>query len=402
MSQLSRLIPLSGPGSGTVTSITFNGGLTSTPDPVTATGTATIDQTNLTVQDGTVYWDTGTQLLHTTATGTAGDVLTSQGAGLPPVYAPAPGTTLTFDADSGSATPAANIINFLGGSNITSAAAGSTVSYRLSGTTNHAVQIGNGTGSLASIAVGSTGQVLTGVTGADPVWASPAASAITITGDSGGALGPSNAFTFTGGTTGLTFSGASTTETLTGTLVVANGGTGRSTLTNHGLLVGAGTSAITQLADATNGQLPIGSTGSDPVLATLSAGTGITIVNGAGSISISASGSGFTWNDVTGGSASMVAENGYVADSGSLTTLTMPTNNSLGDTIKVVGKGSGGWSIVTGLLQNIKFGSTATTATTGSLSSTNANDCLELVCTTPSITAPIFTVVSSIGNITVV
>ena len=156
----------------------------------------------------------------------------------------------------------------------------------VSGTTNHAVQVGNALGALTSIPVGLTGQVLTGVTGADPVFAAPASSSISITGDSGGAL-TGNAFTFTGGTTGLTFSGAGTTETITGTLVVANGGTGRATLTNHGLLVGAGTAAITQLADATNGQLPIGSTGADPVLATLTAGTGITITNGAGSITIS-------------------------------------------------------------------------------------------------------------------
>jgi hypothetical protein len=245
MSQLIKLIPTSGPGSGTVTSITFNGGLTSTPDPVTTTGTATIDQTNLTFLDGTVYWDTGTQLLNTTATGTAGQVLTSQGAGLPPVYAAAPGTTLTFDADSGSAVPAANTINFLGSSNITSAAAGSTVSYRLSGTTNHAVQVGNGTGSLTSIAVGATGQVLTGVTGSDPVWASPAASSISITGDSGGAL-TGNAFTFTGGTTGLTFAGAGTTETLGGTLAIANGGTNATSMaTSTGIVKYDGTRLVT-------------------------------------------------------------------------------------------------------------------------------------------------------------
>jgi hypothetical protein len=52
--------------------------------------------------------------------------------------------------------------------------------------------------------------------------------------------------------------------------------------------VGAGTTAITQLGVATNGQLPIGSTGADPVLATLTAGTNIAITNGAGSISIAA------------------------------------------------------------------------------------------------------------------
>ena len=48
-------------------------------------------------------------------------------------------------------------------------------------------------------------------------------------------------------------------------LVVADGGTGASTLTDHGILLGSGTAAITPLGVATNGQLPIGSTGADPV-----------------------------------------------------------------------------------------------------------------------------------------
>jgi len=60
--------------------------------------------------------------------------------------------------------------------------------------------------------------------------------------------------------------------------------------TNHSLLVGNATGSINSLGVATNGQLPIGSTGADPVLATLTAGTGISITNGAGSISIAATG----------------------------------------------------------------------------------------------------------------
>ena len=111
MSQLSRFLISSGPGSGTVTSITFNGGLTSTPDPVVATGVATIDQTNLTVLDGTVYWDTGTQLLHTTATGTAGQVLTSNGVGAAPTYQDAASGTTSFSTDSGTATPSGGVIS---------------------------------------------------------------------------------------------------------------------------------------------------------------------------------------------------------------------------------------------------------------------------------------------------
>ena len=49
-----------------------------------------------------------------------------------------------------------------------------------------------------------------------------------------------------------------------GTAVVAGGGTGQVTLTNHGVLVGAGTSEITQLAVGTTGQVLQGNTGADP------------------------------------------------------------------------------------------------------------------------------------------
>lgn len=71
-------------------------------------------------------------------------------------------------------------------------------------------------------------------------------------------------------------------------LVVTYGGTGAASLTDHSLLVGSGTGAITALGAATNGQLPIGSTGVDPTLATLT-GTAnqITVTNGAGSITLS-------------------------------------------------------------------------------------------------------------------
>ncbi|MHB1059994.1 MAG: hypothetical protein ACYC0F_19195 [Rhodanobacter sp.] len=45
---------------------------------------------------------------------------------------------------------------------------------------------------------------------------------------------------------------------------VVNGGTGRATLTNHGVLVGAGTTAITQLAVAATGTVLAGVSGADP------------------------------------------------------------------------------------------------------------------------------------------
>jgi hypothetical protein len=136
--------------------------------------------------------------------------------------------------------------------------------------------------------------------------------------------------------------------------------------------------------------------------ATLTAGTGTTVTPTANTITISAKSGGFAWTDVTGGSATLAAQNAYIADKSTLTTFTLPTNNSIGDTILVVGKGTGLWTIVYGSSQNIVFGSSPTTNTTGSLSSTNAGDCVTLVCTTASASAPIFTVISSIGNLTVV
>lgn len=47
-------------------------------------------------------------------------------------------------------------------------------------------------------------------------------------------------------------------------------------------------------AQATNGQILIGSTAADPVASTITAGSGITVTNGAGSITIAASGGGGT------------------------------------------------------------------------------------------------------------
>jgi len=54
------------------------------------------------------------------------------------------------------------------------------------------------------------------------------------------------------------------TVTLTNALTVANGGTGQQTLTNHGVLVGAGTGAITQLAVGATNTALLGNTGADP------------------------------------------------------------------------------------------------------------------------------------------
>ena len=110
------------------------------------------------------------------------------------------------------------------------------------------------------------------------------AGAVTIT--TGGGGGGVTTITF--GTTGFTPSVATSgVVAVAGTLVVANGGTGATTLTDGGILLGSGTGVITPTAQPANGQLLIGSTGADPVLASMtSSASTITITGGAGSLDI--------------------------------------------------------------------------------------------------------------------
>lgn len=265
----------------------------------------------------------------------------------------------------------------------------------------------------SEIQAGDLVPVLTGTVNADTLWLQNATvttigtdpitfvkflgqGITTITGDSGGALTGSN-ITFTGGTTGLTFSGSSTTETLTGTLVVSNGGTGRATLTNHGLLVGAGTSAITQLANATNGQLPIGSTGVDPVLATLTAGTNISITNGAGTITIAASSvAGFVWSVITANQTASV-NNGYFCNKAGTLALALPAVSVVGDTISVTNENTAlGVQFTQAAGQQILIGNTNTTSgATGTLTSSAVGDTLTIVCYTAN---TVWRVNSIVGN----
>ena len=117
--------------------------------------------------------------------------------------------------------------------------------------TNHGVLVGQGTSGIAATTVGTTGQVLTGVTGGDPVWAAPATSGTVTSVD------------MSGGTTGLTYTGgpitSSGTITTAGTLSAANGGTGvannaAATLTRTGNFdLNLTTSAATALTLPTSG-----------------------------------------------------------------------------------------------------------------------------------------------------
>lgn len=83
---------------------------------------------------------------------------------------------------------------------------------------------------------------------------------------------------------GVTAIGAGkvTNTMLAGTITVALGGTGATTLTNHGILLGQGTSAIAATAVGTDGQIVVGQSAADPLWKTLS--NDITSISAAGSV----------------------------------------------------------------------------------------------------------------------
>ena len=149
-----------------------------------------------------------------------------------------------------------------------------------------------------------------------------------------------------------------------------------------------------------NGQTFIGSTGVNPVAATLTAGAGISIVNGAGSITISGSGSA-GWVDQTTGTVTMAVNTGYTSDDGaSLVTFTLPATSAIGDFVEINGKGAGLYTIAQASGQQIHFGNLASTlGATGTVSSTLQYDCIRLRCITAN---TIWVVVSSVGNFTIV
>lgn len=187
-------------------------------------------------------------------------------------------------------------------------------------------------------------------------------------------------------TTGTSTTAVWTQGALNGIIDPTHGGTGVANPTIHTLPVAQGASDFSFLT-LTNGQFLIGSTGLDPVPAAITAGANISVTNGAGSVTIASTGAAsFSWSEVTGTSQAMAVNKGYIANNVALVTLTLPATAAFGDTVSVIGKGAGGWSIAQNGGQTIYFGtSTSTPGVGGSLSSTQTRDALTLVCTTANL-----------------
>lgn len=131
----------------------------------------------------------------------------------------------------------------------------------------------------------------------------------------------------------------------------------------------------------TNGELAIGSTGADPVSATITAGTGLSVVNGAGSITISVVGGGLPWTVVTATTQAAAVNNGYIANSTATgpVVATLPATAAVGSVVAIAGIGSEGWTLAANTGQTIQFGNTASSSG-GSWSSSNQYDTVYVLC----------------------
>ncbi len=274
----------------------------------------------------------------------------------------------TLTGNSGGAVgPTANNINTVGTGSITIVGnpGTSTLTTQLTGLTNHALQVGAGTATLTQLGAGTTGQVLQTNTGADPTWSTA---------------------TYPSTTTINQILYSSSNNTVAG-LATAN----------QAVLTTGATGIPVLTALATDGQVIIGSTAGVPAAATLTAGTGITITNGANSITIAASTSGFTWTDVTGATQTIAVENGYLTDRGGGVTYTLPASANIGDTFRIVGK-AGLATITPNANQQLLIGSASgTVGATGTAVATNAGDCIEFICTTSG-ASTVWRAASFVGN----
>jgi len=440
-------------GSGVVL-VTGNAGLNTLtisitdPLPVANGGTG---QATLTANG--VLVGAGVNPITSLAVGTDGQVLLGS-TGADPVFAaltssggtitftPGPGSLnleagaavpILFQTDSGSATPALNVITIAGGTNINTSGAASTVTVNLDTAVSGLTSLDMAAGGRIGTATSAGNTLLLqayDVDGAAYTTFATLTANNTPTMDLDDSVTKAGQYIYRAGGTDVP---------------VTDGGTGVSTLTDHGVLVGSGTSAITALGVGTDGQVLLGSTGADPVFATLTssgatiaftpgAGTlnletgstvaasfptdsgtatpssGVLTIAGGTNISTSGSGStvtidctatpGMTWVDVRNPTQAMAVNTGYTTNDPSTVTYTLPAAALPGDRIAVVGNSANGWTIAQNAGQTIHFVSQdTTTGVGGSLSSTNRYDCVELICTFLNTE---FVVRHAVGNITVV
>lgn len=277
------------------------------------------------------------------STAGSGDTLTITAAGSVPV-------SIVVDS-GGPVTPAGGVLDVLGGNNITTTGAGNTITVDVTGTTDNAVQVGNASGSLTSLPLGTDGQIIIAATGSTPLFADLTSTDMSVTITSGpNTLDLSVAGAGPGVTTIHTDSGNASPA---GGILNVYGdashiqttGAGNTVtaelygFTDNAPVVGNVSGSLDSLSPMTTGELMIGVTGSVPNLARLTAGSNVTIddLSVPGEITIDTTGSVATTYDGNTGSATPSSNIINIVGDG-----TTATTVASGNTVTITAIGGGG------------------------------------------------------------
>ena len=219
----------------------------------------------------------------------------------------------------------------------------------LAGGTANYVPYQSASGVTGFLSPSTSGFVLTsnGTGSAPSFQANPADGIITLSGNSGSA---------TGATVTVSGSGVVTTSASGSTLGI--------------------TSSAANTINATSGS----ATASTNAFTIVGAGTVSTSATGS-TLTITGSGGGFTWNNVTGTSASAAINNGYIANNAGLVTITLPATAAVGSVISIQGSGAGLWRLGHNASQQIFANGGATTSGTGGqVNASSRYDSISVVC----------------------
>jgi hypothetical protein len=154
-------------------------------------------------------------------------------------------------------------------------------------------------------------------------------------------------------TAALTLPNAATTNLVGENYVTAKGD----------ILAATASNALSRVAVGTNGQILTADSG---------AANGVSWATPASM--------GWSWLEVTGTSATLVAHQAVIANNAALVTLTLPAVAALGDEFWVVGKGAGLYRVQTASGDVINLGALSTAAS-GYVEATQRYDAIRLVCT---------------------